>query len=729
MGDTNTSSQFALANAVNLNNSVIGLGQSSRITLLGPITLTGINTISNTGTPTSNSVVLAGTISDGASAGQLNITGGSLIFTNNQNNYSGGTLLAGGTVQLAVGSSGTAAGSTGPLGTGTVTLLSGNLSAGRTGGNLQDVVSPNTTLVNPITLVNGGISMLTTAFDGGTGGSGATGFSQQGIGNNGDTIVTLAGAVSISGSNSISFPSWAQLTISGQISGPGNLFENNSSGAVGLGVLYLTGNNTAWTGGMILNGTNTGGSANEQTTELMVGNSNALGIGVFTMAGGTLTDDGKGSYVIANRFQMDSGQGKLIYVSTVANTLTFTGVWTSNGGYTKIGPGNLIIQNSDARTSTTAIAGGTLTLQAGGQLLLTSSLTINEGGTLVVDNTVSNNADRIGDGIPVHMAGGTLTYLGSNVAQTASSETMGSLFVDAGGSTINSQVGSGAGDTVNISVGTMTRTSGGFLNFTGVGTALSSGFANPNAANQINITGTASGTGTIPNGIVNNDVVTVASNGVVTTSAALGPVKVTNGFFLPYVTVAFAATLGSAPTAMDFAGVTGPSITNNPPAGPYSIAAFGGEVNETLAAAGTNDVVNITGSDSTLGGPKTVAGLLISGTGGTIASGSLLTIGTFAASNNGSPVGGGAGILTTGSNNTFNVPISFVGNEGYLLTGAGASLNMTSAISNGTLLAGQTNPLTIGGLGTLTLSGNNTYQTPQPVPGARSSARSSTAAR
>ena len=119
---------FAIPNPINLINSVIALGTSNRISLIGPISLTGTNTI--TGTPTS--VVLAGVIADSASGpGTLSVTGGNVIITNNLNTYSGGTFIGGGVVQMTASS--VLSGNTlvsGPLGTGTLSIFGGSLASG-----------------------------------------------------------------------------------------------------------------------------------------------------------------------------------------------------------------------------------------------------------------------------------------------------------------------------------------------------------------------------------------------------------------------------------------------------------------------------------------------------------------------------------------------------------------------------------------------------------------------
>ena len=147
----------------------------------------------------------------------------------------------------------------------------------------------------------------------------------------------------------------------------------------------------------------------------------------------------------------------------------------------------------------------------------------------------------------------------------------------------------------------------------GLGAPLTSSSTTPGGANQITITGTGTG---LQNSILNTESEQIVG-GNITVSPIIGPVAVTNGFFLPWATVASSPSAGATPTAIDFTGITGSSPGVS---GPYSIAAFGGEKTETLANASANDVVLITGSDSTLASSKSVAGVLITGNGKPVAS-------------------------------------------------------------------------------------------------------------
>ena len=220
-GTTVATTNFAIANPINLINSQISLGNTNRITLEGPITLTGTNTI--IATPTS--AVLAGVISDGASGpGALDMTGGSLIITNSLNTYSGGTFLGGGIITMI--SSSVLSGGTlvsGPLGVGPLLWTGGDLGSARTGTNFNDYDATSITLNNQINFIN---SNVLTA----------------GVGVNGGGNLVLAGPISVVGTDNLSLSTAEQVTITGQISGMG-LFGDNGGG--NLSFLKLSANNSA----------------------------------------------------------------------------------------------------------------------------------------------------------------------------------------------------------------------------------------------------------------------------------------------------------------------------------------------------------------------------------------------------------------------------------------------------------------------------------------------------
>ena len=111
-------------------------------------------------------------------------------------------------------------------------------------------------------------------------------------------------------------------------------------------------------------------------------------------------------------------------------------------GTTTAGQGDL--------TSSVNIALGTVsTTTVGGP-----AVTINTGGTLTLDNTGTNNGNRINDAAVVALNGGTLNYLGNNSA--TSSEYLGTVALTGGSSIIQTTAGTGAAASVVVTAGLVT---------------------------------------------------------------------------------------------------------------------------------------------------------------------------------------------------------------------------------------------------------------------------------
>ena len=138
-----------------------------------------------------------------------------------------------------------------------------------------------------------------------------------------------------------------------------------------------------------------------------------------TGASAVLQDDG-GGRTIANAVVLSGTGTDNINAVSAANSLTLTGIISGPGGLTKgytavtttqvAGPGNLVISSPALFTGSVTVNQGTLTLSGGGSLLAQGSsntYTVNAGGVLTLDNTGTNNSNRLGNG-----AGNTLTLNG-----------------------------------------------------------------------------------------------------------------------------------------------------------------------------------------------------------------------------------------------------------------------------------------------------------------------------
>src|SRR6185369_403978 len=84
---------------------------------------------------------------------------------------------------------------------------------------------------------------------------------------------------------------------------------------------------------------------------------------------------------------------------------------------------------------TTTVNAGTLTVAGSGSISTSTSVVLNLGGTLKLDNTATSVNDRIGDAVQVSMNGGTLLFVGNKSGPTT--EVAGVLRLGAGASHVN----------------------------------------------------------------------------------------------------------------------------------------------------------------------------------------------------------------------------------------------------------------------------------------------------
>ena len=234
-----------ISNPVNLNGMYNF--NTNPVVFLGPITLT-----SNAILSASNTLYLNGVIGESGGTHSLTIansaqTGGSAIFINNANTFSGGLVLASSTTPLELGNAAAA-------GTGGLILDSGVLDA--------DVA---VTLSSPVLLPNlsaQGISLTIAAGQIGTNGTITAG-------NN----LTFGGPVTLIGNNTLTITNGGTTSFTGGINGSGDLVLSGSGT-----VLLPTAN--ALTGGLTFGG-----------GPVILNNANAVGTAPLILAGGSLTSN------------------------------------------------------------------------------------------------------------------------------------------------------------------------------------------------------------------------------------------------------------------------------------------------------------------------------------------------------------------------------------------------------------------------------------------------------
>ncbi len=426
------------------------------------------------------STTFGGTIKDTAPSGVLGleVSGGQLVLSGNNNTYAGGTTVNGGTLQLGVSNSLPAAGNITALPGGTLDL----------GGNAQ--ITSGTVSFQGGTVQNGTLTSSTAAFDG-QGGTvsanlaGPVALNMSGIG----TLVVSSTGNSYAGGTNISggvlqlgganaLPTGGDITVysggtldlggagqstSGVVSLQGGGIQNgalnstaaidgqsgtvtNLSGSVGLnkstsGELTLDGSNT-YTGNSVVNGgtlqlgspTGLPGGAAAGTVVLNGGASSAGTIDVngFSTDFGGLS--GTAGAVPATITNSAFGANATLTVGDNNSTDSFSGT-IADGNSTlaliKTGSGTLTLAGANTYSGNTTVTKGILALTntaALGNVTTTTNLTVNTGGELQLPAGTAITVGNVsvgGNGVTALGAinGGTLNVTGNTINVNASSGT------------------------------------------------------------------------------------------------------------------------------------------------------------------------------------------------------------------------------------------------------------------------------------------------------------------
>ncbi|WP_211259066.1 beta strand repeat-containing protein, partial [Tatumella morbirosei] len=691
---------------------------------------TTIDTGSNTGT-------LSGVISGDQ---ELTKNGSGTLILSGDNTYSGGTALN--TGEIAVGHSNA-------LGSGELTmaadtilgfisdkltlannvLLNGNGTAIDTHGNtgtLNGIVSGNTALnkTGDGTLVLNGINTYT----GGTNlEAGEIDISNSASLSSGDLTMAddttlgfttdnldLANNITLNGLNSAIATGNYSETLSGVISGVGQISKTGS------GTLTLTGNNT-YSGGTTLNG-----------GEIAIGNSNALSTGDLTMADATTLGFTTGDLNLANNVTLSGGTAT---VDTGSNHQSLSGVISGAGELAKDGSGTLTLTGDNTYTGGTrlsageidvnnnnALGTGTLTMAAdtvlgfvSDKLALANDLLLSAGTSTVAtgSNSETLNGTVSGDGKLAKTGNGTLTLTGDNTYTGGTDLTEGKLDV---------------GNNHALGSGSLAMADDTTLGFAADGLTL---------ANSVDLSGTHttintnSNSGTL-SGVISGNTLTKTGNGTLTlsgdntytggTTLSAGEIDVANSHALGSGTLSMAdnTTLGFA--AADL------TLANDIVLGGANSAIQTGDYNETLSGdisgAGLIDkngtgTLTLTGNNTYTGGTKISVGEIDIGSSDALSTGPLTmadgtTLGFIAGdldlANNVTLSGGTATISTGSFNDTLSGVIS--GDGALAKTGSGTlSLTGDNTYSGGTdLNAGEIdiNNSNALGTGTLTMADNTT---------------------
>ena len=546
----------------------------------------------------------------------------------------------------------------------------------------------------------------------------------------GDGTIALGGGTFTTGSGDSS------TAFAGTIGGGGAVVKN------GLGAIYLTGN-SSFTGGLTasggevaLSGTGNsfGGNISIATTGIVSANSEAaLGSAANVInLGGTFA--ATGSYTTSHVFQLanllptiavNSGE-----VFTIASNVT--GTVALGGQVHKVGGGTLAATTALSMTPFFFnIDAGTFSLGENGAATgISSQIAVLTGASLQLDNTTANNANRIGNSTALAVNGGTFRFLGKD--GVSSTESLGSLTVNAGASTISLIEGSGGTNTVSFS-GLSAIISQPTVNFVGnslgaTNKVFISGLSNGFIGARYTMNGTDFIDYDATNGIVAATYATTFTSGarVLLDADATAPASSIRTLSLNATNNAVNVTQ-SGPISVDgilsfgsnTASISGSTLSNRTNNYLY-IHAHGGEVTVNSALKnGTAGSMALVKS-----GPGTVILTSTDSTNHNISGGFYLNDGTIQISsdaNLGATAGNVSDVNFYGGTLATTAPLSLTGNRQFFFNPNGGAINvvgsgntLTSAVAN-QLSGSNSSWFTKTGTGTFFLTGGNNFKGPVNV--------------
>lgn len=461
---------------------------------VGTITIVagGVTPLSTTlGNTTGNFNFLGGSILGGTLV--ANGAGGTRVFDNTSNAFSS-VSLSSGTLEFIDRSF---TGSSSIMGTGTVSLSGGTLnlrtggSTGGTAGNstAQTVTFGNNVVVTGNTTINIGRQSTASSAQNKT-----IQLNNLTIGTNTLTSQLLSGSTgyallfngttTLTGNPTFGVTS-GPLTLGGSINQgstaatPFSFTKDNSN------TLTLSSNTQTFTGGITI--------SNGSLTAI----SNSKGNNPIFIAGGATLNNTNGGTAVTYVREISGGgilrntaTGTVLMNIFPLHNAEFSGTATNNApalGY--YGPATWkvtsgIFGSQPAAAQQSVIGNGELRLSDAGTFggNATNGTIIATGGMITLDNTATNNSNRLTTPGTFTMQGGTIRLLGSTTAAT--DEVVAAVgFGLATASTIDVQAG--AGQTASFSGTTLTRTNATFLNIKYSGSASVFFATNPATTNNV----------------------------------------------------------------------------------------------------------------------------------------------------------------------------------------------------------------------------------------------------
>jgi autotransporter-associated beta strand protein len=607
---------------------------------------------------------------------------GTLVLGGTNGNFSGGTQVQAGTLQLnttlAAGTNSIAllGGTTLANGGGTLTVAN---AVSTTGSNSIDSGAGAFTLTGILSgtgsIVKTGTGTLTLSgvntYIGGTtinaGTLAVTNNSSIGSGaltiNGGTTFQSAAAGLSFA--NAVTLNGLGTVDTQGnELTLTGNITDGGISGAlvkIGSGNLNLSGTNS------YSNGTNLNGGS------ITVFNNASIGTGALAMADGTSLIAGADGITLANNVST-AGVGT---IATGANTLTLGGVISGAGSISKTGTGTLVLNGANSYAGGTALTAGAITVGTNtalgtGALVMSGGTTLNAGAA---DLALANDVTTQGVGTVntgaftftlngVISGTGSVTKIGSgNLVLNGANSYTGGSSINAGTVTAGNNTAFGTGlvtmanGTVlannsnnlvianNFSIGNVEVATGGNT-FTMSGIIGGAGLLTKTGSGNLILTGNNSYTGgtALTAGTITFNTDTAFGTGTITTTGGTSLVAgVNDPSNNQALTLANDVVLGAGSTNLDLQGTT----INAPNAGGVDVNGTILTLNGVVSGAGALNVfdngrLNLNVANSYAGGTTVTSAAVYVG--------SDTALGTGAVTSNFMVLGNDSGALRTLAN-------------------------------------------------------------------------------
>ncbi len=529
-----------------------------------------------------------------------------------------------------------------------------------------------------------------------------------------NTVVELANPVTINGNGAdISANAGVTISLTGKVSGAGNWNHGlNGPGTLALsntlndfsGILSISAGTVVvsadhalgvpGTAAPLSTGSNTTISGTGQVAFQSVSGFNystaeQLIINAGT-AGTTQISNLGGNNIFGGGLQFNNGTMNTIGVD--GGSLTLSGQIISptltSKPFTKTGPGTLILsgENTTGFNSTVNLNSGTLrlagTTATAGDIASATTVNLNNGSLLHLDNSAGNNQDRVGNTASLNFNGANLLLKGSSDDTT--SENVGFITFGPGEDVLSTiTVDPGAGKSAQFTAGSLTRNPAGLMVFRapGLGTEVAAGQGQIRFNTAPELTG-AGGSGldkSIIVGALGDTSINGGGSELVTYDEVVG-VK-------PLTTLDFDSTINSGSAVLNNVAIASPqTISEDTTINSLKLIDSGASIAIASGTLTVNTGMILVSTSSTDGisGAGTLA--FAGGRDGIIAGAGDLTV--SAAINSPTFIKAGTGKLTLSGANTFNtVYVS----GGTLLPTVPAALGNNSAVH-------------LGGGGTLELS-------------------------